>query len=295
MSTPQPTLLVVAGRPGPGTHLRHGTSFTGSTLQALEKLKLQCTWKVIQEDINTFAKRREPASITFCDATHWSASHLQQATSVLAEGQGVGRESGFIVLGCPPGRFQKPEERMSLLRTFPQPAKVEIAFDRKEIQRTLLDLAIKHMLLASQSRDPKEHKADVESKRATAPPRKSPLDSIPSIVQSTEDLRENNGRLSVKKIAGLYGLNVSLFARWLGCSRQALSKTPDAQSLQNALAYFERIARLRTVLSDDDTFRKWLRMPNPALGKTPPVDMLKRRKWQQLADMVDDIITGNPS
>jgi transposase len=44
-------------------------------------------------------------------------------------------------------------------------------------------------------------------------------------------------------VAKLFGVSLSQLARWVGRTRQALTKTPDAASLQPALGYFERVAR----------------------------------------------------
>ena len=126
------------------------------------------------------------------------------------------------------------------------------------------------------------------------PARSGPLDKLRGLVAAGLDLHEDNGNLSVKRVAPLFGLSLADFARWLDCSRQALAKTPDADSLQNALGYFERIARLRVLLRDDAVFRKWLRMPNAELGHKTPLQLIENRNWQALADFVDDILTGSP-
>ena len=64
------------------------------------------------------------------------------------------------------------------------------------------------------------------------------------------------------------------------------------QVLNEREAYFERIARLRTALSDDAEFRKWLRMPHAELNGETPLRWIERKRWQALADMVDDLLTG---
>jgi hypothetical protein len=74
----------------------------------------------------------------------------------------------------------------------------------------------------------------------------------------------------------------------------AVFKTADAESLQNSLEYLERIARLRTELTDDD-FRKWLRMPNELLDDRAPLELIVEGKWQLVADLVADMITGSPT
>jgi hypothetical protein len=60
------------------------------------------------------------------------------------------------------------------------------------------------------------------------------------------------------------------------------------------LEYFERVARLLTILSETE-FRRWLRTPNPNLGQDTPLAWLERGRWQALADFVDDMLTGSPT
>jgi len=83
-------------------------------------------------------------------------------------------------------------------------------------------------------------------------------------------------------------------AGWLGRTKQAVTKTPDADSLQNALSYFEHVARLRLVTKRDAEFRKWLRTPRASLENASPLEVLAKGEWQAVADYVDDILTGTP-
>jgi hypothetical protein len=137
-------------------------------------------------------------------------------------------------------------------------------------------------------------KADAGLARELRTPRRSPLDEVQKIVAATADLRESNGNLSARRIAELFGISLNQLAGWLRRSRQMLTKTPDADSLQPALAYFERVARLRSVVGDDDAFRKWLRMSHPNVAARNPLELLALGKWQALADFVDDILSGTP-
>lgn len=127
-----------------------------------------------------------------------------------------------------------------------------------------------------------------------APPRKSPLDQVKAVVESTADLREANGNLSAVRVAKVFGVSLSQLAGWLGRTKQAVSKTPDADSLQEALAYFERVARLRLVTKGDAELRKWLRMPHDLLDNAPPLELMAKGEWQALVDYVEDILTGTP-
>ena len=127
-------------------------------------------------------------------------------------------------------------------------------------------------------------------------PRHSPLDEVKEVIESTHDLRVTNGNISAGRIAKLYGVSLSELAGWLSRSRQAVTKTPDADSLQPALAFFERVARLRLgIKGGDSAFRKWLRMPNKLLEDESPLQLMAKGEWQVMADFVDDALTGAPT
>lgn len=128
----------------------------------------------------------------------------------------------------------------------------------------------------------------------TSPPRISPLDPFQGVMEVTRDLRVANGNLAADRVAKLFGIPLSRLAEWLGRTKQAVSKTPDADSLQDSLGYFERIARLRLVTKGDAEFRQWLRTPHPSVAGKNPMELLARGEWQALADFVDDILSGTP-
>jgi hypothetical protein len=134
----------------------------------------------------------------------------------------------------------------------------------------------------------------VEIGAPSGKPRPSPLDRMNEIVKSTEDLRVANGNLSAEAVAKAFGVSLSQLAGWLARTRQALSKTPDADAIQDQLAFFERVARLRSVIPEDG-FQKWLRMKNQELDDRAPLDLLARGEGQVLADLVDDMLTGAPA
>jgi hypothetical protein len=131
--------------------------------------------------------------------------------------------------------------------------------------------------------------------RGVAPARQSPLDKVKAVLEATADLRGANGNLSAVRVAKLFGVSVSQLASWLGRTKQAVSKTPDADSLQDALGYFERVARLRMITKDDGEFRKWLRTPHELLDKAAPLEVLAKGEWQVMADYVEDALTGAPT
>lgn len=189
--------------------------------------------------------------------------------------------SQFYVINVEKAAHVNAELAKSILDFFPQPERIEITNSKKKLFDTLETLIAKATL-------------SLERNNLPAPPRTSPLDQVGAILKATEDLRADSGRLSAKEIAPVFGLKDSELARFLGKSRQSVFKTPDAEGLQDALGYFERVARLRTVIKDDVNFRKWLRTSNPALEKKRPLDLLEGGSWQILADFVDDILTGSP-
>jgi len=192
----------------------------------------------------------------------------------------------FLVVWLPKVSAGETQDEVALLRLFAHPERVQVARTQDAFDTFVQSLIAKVEVCA-------ERAATGESVDADAP-RPSPLDNVRAIVAATKDLRVSTGRLSVPAIATLYGVSVSRLAKWLGRSRQALHKTPDADSVQRQLEFFERIARLRAVLEEPDDFRRWLRMPNGAFGGKRPMDLLDEHRLQVVADLVDDMLTGSP-
>jgi CHAT domain/Protein of unknown function (DUF2384) len=115
------------------------------------------------------------------------------------------------------------------------------------------------------------------------------------VIAPTADLREDTGRLSTKRLSRLYGVSLSEFAAWIGRSKQSVSKTPNADSLQRVLLPFEGIAQLRIPLGSDQAFRKWLRVPNRLLERQSPLDLISANSTQIVADLAEDMLTGQVS
>lgn len=124
-------------------------------------------------------------------------------------------------------------------------------------------------------------------------PERDVLGQIKGVIEATSDLRAESGRLSATLVAEAFGVAVAEVARSLGQSRQAVSKTPDAKSLQKGLHLFERIARLRTVLAAKD-FVAWLNMARPEFDNRAPIDLVRERKVAIVADLAEDMLTGAP-
>jgi hypothetical protein len=132
-------------------------------------------------------------------------------------------------------------------------------------------------------------------KRMTqAPPQGDALRKVKRVIDSTADLRASSGKLSANIVATAFGLSVAELATLIGRSRQAVSKTPDADSLQPALRPFERVARLRATLSREE-FRTWLHLSNDQLGDRTPLELIRDGKVGVIADQVEDVLTGSPT
>ena len=248
------------------------------------KARLPKAWRVHNVTLNTLMKSRRLAPITIVDAkTPEELSDFPELTRTLAE-RLEGSQPNFVVLcfDCHPS--MDVGTKVKLLKRFAHPERVEISENVKSVAGLVENLLVKLYAL-------NEHHSDERIR----PPRPSPLDQIKSIVSASSDLRVENGNLSAQAIASVFGLSLNALAKILGRTRQALTKTPDADSLQNELGFFERIARFRTVLADDAEFRKWLRMTQAELDGETPFRWIERKRWQALADMVDDMLTGAPS
>jgi hypothetical protein len=162
---------------------------------------------------------------------------------------------------------------------------------KSQIERLLV--RVDEVLRGSDAAAKSKRAAEV-APREVLPARQTPLDKVKAVMEATADLREANGRLSAARVAKVFGVSLSQLAGWLGRTKQAVSKTPDADSLQDALGYFERVARLRMITKDDAEFRKWLRTPHELLDSDPPLRLMTNGECQALVDYVEDILTGTP-
>lgn len=132
-------------------------------------------------------------------------------------------------------------------------------------------------------------------KRGThAPAQHDALRKVKRVIDSTSDLRASSGKLAASSVATVFGLSVAELAALVGRSRQAVSKTPDADSLQPVLRPFERVARLRATLSGEE-FRNWLHLANDELEDRTPLEWIREGKVGEIADLVEDMLTGSPT
>lgn len=255
------------------------------------QIRVPANWRVRHVRLSRLMEQQRPAAITVIKSDPGADTpHLQALANSLGK-KGLTKSGNdflvWIIDSAPPGwQFYR-----DLLRPFAQPSHVEIVRLEGRVESWLRPFIAKVELITE-----RQHKAALIPVRANTiiPPRPSPLDNVRTILAATKDLRTPAGKLSAEKIARTFGVTPSRLAQWLGRSRQALLQAPDSDSLQLQLGYFERIARLRTVLEELADFRKWIRMPNDLLGNRQPLELIAEGKWQEIADLVDDMLVGAP-
>jgi len=120
-----------------------------------------------------------------------------------------------------------------------------------------------------------------------------PLGKLRNTIAATADLRAESGRLSARRVAREFGLTLAQLASAIDKPRQTVWKTDDAEAIQPLLFPFERVARLRTVLSESD-FRKWLNMPARELGRRSPIELIRSGDAGTLADFAEEILQATP-
>lgn len=109
------------------------------------------------------------------------------------------------------------------------------------------------------------------------------------------DLRGASGNLSAKSIAELFGVTLTEVGEWIDRKKAALSKTPDSENIQPLLEPLAQIAFYRKVLGNDETFRKWLRTEHELLEHKCPLHWIKAGRIREVAEFVDDALTGQPT
>lgn len=166
---------------------------------------------------------------------------------------------------------------VKLFKLFVRPFDLEVAAGRKAAPTAVFEAAAK-----------------IEATRDREAPAADPLADLKGVLAATADLRSASGKLSAERVAEVFGLSKAELAGLLHRSRQSVWKTPDADSLQEPLRPFERVARLRAALSAGD-FRKWLHLANRELGNRTPIDWIREERAPAVADLVEDVLTGSPS
>lgn len=110
------------------------------------------------------------------------------------------------------------------------------------------------------------------------------------------NLRSARGRLDARKVADVFGLPYAEFAKLIGMNPQTMLKTTDSANLQPKLRDFDRIARLRTLGKVTPAFfRKWLNTEIESLRGNSPIDWIRNGKVEIVANLVDNLVTSQPS
>lgn len=121
----------------------------------------------------------------------------------------------------------------------------------------------------------------------------APLASFEHVVPRLHD--PQSGRLDAARIAEFFALPLAGIARIVGRSLPTLHKTPDAPSLQESLAVFERIAAsLIRSKATGITMRSWLGARHPELSDKTPLAVIEEGHAGVVADLLDDTLVGQP-
>lgn len=105
-----------------------------------------------------------------------------------------------------------------------------------------------------------------------------------------------SGRLDARRVAEFFGIPLAEVARAVGRSLSAVHKTPSAPTLQADLYLFERIAvALLTLAGSQENARIWLNLPCTQLAGEAPIMFLRKGQGQVVAEMLDDMLAGQPT
>ncbi|RYD25131.1 MAG: DUF2384 domain-containing protein [Verrucomicrobiaceae bacterium] len=182
-----------------------------------------------------------------------------------------------LVLGLMNDRKASSEEIFRVLRLFPGAAsRVEFAHGEHDLEESVRESLAKY-----RAEDMERHP--------------DPLAEAREVIEAVRPLLSGRGLLSVKAVAGTFGVPWTRLASSLGTTKQAVNKTPDAAALQSALRPYERVARLRAVLTREGGFQAWLNRPNPHLDDHTPLELIENGRVEVVADLVEGMLTGTPT
>ncbi|MDR1010261.1 MAG: MbcA/ParS/Xre antitoxin family protein [Opitutaceae bacterium] len=243
-------------------------------------------WHIEETPIKKLQRRRGPADFTWIDFKQSEATTLDRwwvdISTHLAELQTKATGPFHIFISGEASLHCRAELATGLYFKLPKPALVDIDFAGKpDVFASIVKfLALRHAERESNLSFP------------TAPALAAPAN--PALRVSNSDLRTSRGNLSIKLISGLFDIPVAEIGRVIGKDNRAtLSKTPDADSLQEALRPFDDIASLRLAVSGGDKdFRKWLRTPNEHMQGLPPLHWIRERRVRDVAGFVLGALTG---
>ena len=241
-------------------------------------------WTTGSVNLHTIVRRRSLPDIIVVEVSQ-GGREFDRVAGALAARQDTSQAAAFVLMFTAK-KLGGKKKIYKVLKRFPSPDRVQLyPFSNKEFKKAAVE-AIEPSVEVL--------RANLSKVQDPAPPKPSMLDRMQKVLDATKDLRSDRGNLSAKLISDLYEVPTTRLARWLGKTKQTLFKTPDADSVQAGLEYFERIARLRVTMSDAN-FRKWLRTPNSLLDDNTPLELIFSGKGQVVADLVADMITGRPN
>jgi FixJ family two-component response regulator len=122
-------------------------------------------------------------------------------------------------------------------------------------------------------------------------------ESAPITRQLVPELHHpESGRLDARRIAAFFGIPLADVARALGVSLSRLHKTPASPSAQAGLFVFERIAYALLILAGSrENARIWLNLPESQIREQTPLALIKEGRGEIVAEMLDDMLVGQPS
>lgn len=109
------------------------------------------------------------------------------------------------------------------------------------------------------------------------------------------DLRSASGRLDAKKVADVFGISYPDYAKIIGVDPRAMLKSSASMNLQPKLTDFDRIARLRALGKVTPVFfREWLSTEIESLRGKSPIRWIRKGHAEKVANLVDNLVTGQP-
>ncbi len=208
----------------------------------------------------------------------------------------------YVVVEFAETHEHSADELAEVLRLFPGTRQVEFAYGPSQLKGSLMQSMAKYLVHGD---EPIETGVAVRGDKVvkrigvgrSAPKTATATDALGEareVIAAIRPLLAPSGRLSAPKVAAQFGLSTAKLGRLIGSSRQALGKTPDAPSIQEGLRPFERVARLRAILSESH-FRAWLERANRHLDDQTPRQIIESGRAGIVADLVEDMLLGTPS
>ncbi len=225
---------------------------------------------------------------------------MKQGQYLLSWSKAATAINHYVVVAFAKSTQSSADELAEVLKLFPNTRQVEFANGTAHLKESLTQSVAKYLVYDGAPKGT----AFTKRKKGTIPP-KEPLPAAPKtatdalgeareVIAALRPLLAPSGRLSALRVAELFGLSTAKLGRLIGSSRQALAKTPDSAAIQDGLRPFERVARLRAILSQAD-FRAWLNRANQHLDDQTPMQIIESGRAGVAADLVESMLTGAPS